>query len=147
MTRISAMILDSPPPALLIQYFDEKFSQFLEHSGSHFSKRPVWVLPEFLEPFRLLVLLEFLLLLERLQLLHPVPAFSCFCSRWVFFLPPRHPHYPELRHVICATPARYEPTLVLHGLSKESSGFKYNGTLFTCVHLNLSQRTNYIQHG
>ena len=49
--------------------------------------------------------------------------------------------------LMCQSQARYEPTLVLHGLSKESSGFKGLCNLFTSVHLNLSQRTNYIQHG
>ena len=31
--------------------------------------------------------------------------------------------HPAARHVTRATPARYELTLTLHGLSKESSGF------------------------
>ena len=61
-----------------------------------FLNRPVWVL---LELIQLLVFLELFVLLERLQLLHVLPAFL-FCSRWVFFLPARHPHsILRLRHV------------------------------------------------
>ena len=76
--------------------------------------RPVWVLLELLvqdyKQLRLLLpdyprlrflLLLLLVLLERLQLLHVLPAFLfLFCSRWVFFLPARHPHsILRLRHV------------------------------------------------
>ena len=61
--------------------------------------------------------LHLLVLLERVQLLRH--RRFLFCSRW---LRPLQDH-PAARHVTCATPARYEPTLVLHGLSKESSGF------------------------
>ena len=72
----------------------------------------------------------------------PAPAFSVLQS-----LASSTQDHPAVRHV------RYEPLLVLRVRPvaprwvRSLRALSINGTLFTCVHLNLSQRTNYIQHG